>query len=44
VCKNPENVEKSVEKFYSCISKGNDLMLTEDGSDLYGGGRRGQTK
>lgn len=44
VCKNAENVEKSVEKFYRCIYKGNGLMLIEDGSDLYGGGRRGQKK
>jgi len=44
VCKNPENVEKSVEKFYGCIYKGNDLMLREDDSGLYGGGRRGQKR
>lgn len=43
VCRNPGNVEKSIEEFYRHISKGNNrLMLTEDGSDLYGGGREGQ--
>jgi ATP-dependent DNA helicase Q5 len=44
VCRNPENVEKSIEEFYRHISKGNNLMLTEDGSDMYGGGRKGQKK
>ncbi|PNF16125.1 hypothetical protein B7P43_G03266 [Cryptotermes secundus] len=43
VCRNPGNVEKSIEEFYRHISKGtNSLTLTEDGSDLYGGGRKGQ--
>lgn len=44
VCRNPGDVEKSVEEFYMHISKGNNLMLTEDGSDMYGGGRKGQKK
>lgn len=42
VCRNPGNVEKSIEDFYRHISKGNNLMLTEDGSRFYGGGRKGQ--
>jgi hypothetical protein len=44
VCKNPGNVEESLEKFYRHISKGNGLILREDSSDLYGGGRTSQKK
>jgi hypothetical protein len=44
VCKNPEYVEQSVEEFYKYISKSNNLMLTGDESDMYGGGRKGQKR
>jgi hypothetical protein len=44
VCKNPGNVEKSIEEFYKHISKGTNFMLRGDGSDMYGEGRRGQKR
>jgi hypothetical protein len=44
VCTNPGNVEKSIETFYRHVYKGSDLVLREDSSDMYGGGRRGQKR
>jgi hypothetical protein len=44
VCKNPGSVKKSIEEFYKHIYKCTNLMLTEDESAMYGGGRKSQKR
>ncbi|CAG2065823.1 unnamed protein product, partial [Timema podura] len=41
VCKNRAGVEESISRWYEKLNSRTTFQLTEDGADLYGGGRKG---
>nr|CAD7199455.1 unnamed protein product [Timema douglasi] len=44
VCRNRAGVEESISRWYEMVNRRTTFQLTEDGADLYGGGRKGMEK